>query len=105
MTKNQKLMKWVEDIAALTKPDSIHWCDGSRPSKTSLCDLLVKAGTFKPLDQAPRQLRRRLPPSDVARRRTAPSSAASARRTPAPPTTGAIPAEMRAILRPLFPAA
>ena len=28
--KNQKLVAWVTDIATLTKPDSIYWCDGSQ---------------------------------------------------------------------------
>ena len=28
--KNQKLIQWVADIAALTKPDKIRWCDGSQ---------------------------------------------------------------------------
>jgi GTP-dependent phosphoenolpyruvate carboxykinase len=53
MTKNQKLIKWVEDIAALTKPDRIHWCDGSAAENQAMCDLLVKAGTFKPLPKRP----------------------------------------------------
>ena len=67
MTKNQKLIKWVEEIAALTKPDSIHWCDGSAAENQALCDLLVKAGTFKPLPKRPGSYACNSHPSDVAR--------------------------------------
>ena len=28
-TTHGKLLDWVGEIAALTKPDAIHWCDGS----------------------------------------------------------------------------
>jgi len=27
--KNQKLIQWVQEIASLTQPDQVHWCDGS----------------------------------------------------------------------------
>ena len=53
--KNQQLIEWVADIAALTKPDSIHWCDGSQSEYDELCELLVKAGVFKRLNPAKRK--------------------------------------------------
>jgi phosphoenolpyruvate carboxykinase (GTP) len=28
-TRNAKLLDWVEEVAALTEPDAVHWCDGS----------------------------------------------------------------------------
>src|SRR5262245_60682646 len=28
-TRNEKLRAWVEEVAELTQPDAIHWCDGS----------------------------------------------------------------------------
>jgi len=67
MTKNQKLNNWVNEIAALTKPDRIHWCDGSQREYDTLCDLLVKAGTFKPLSKRPVSFAFNSHPSYVAR--------------------------------------
>ena len=53
--KNQKLIQWVADIAALTKPDKIHWCDGSQSEYDEFCELLVSAGVFKRLNCAKRK--------------------------------------------------
>ncbi|MEO6292551.1 MAG: phosphoenolpyruvate carboxykinase, partial [Burkholderiaceae bacterium] len=48
--KNAKLIAWVADMATLTKPDAIYWCDGSEEEYQRLCQLLVEAGTFKKLN-------------------------------------------------------
>ena len=44
--KSQRLKNWVMDMAKLCKPDNIHWCDGSQAEYDSMCELLVKSGTF-----------------------------------------------------------
>jgi phosphoenolpyruvate carboxykinase (GTP) len=68
-SRNTKLNKLVEDMAALCKPDHIHWCDGSEAEYKSLCDVMVKSGTLLPLnqDKRPGSFLARSHPSDVAR--------------------------------------
>ncbi|HWU12661.1 MAG TPA: hypothetical protein VN157_01490, partial [Caulobacter sp.] len=43
-TKHARLLAWVDEVAALTKPKAIHWCDGSDEEWTALTDELVAAG-------------------------------------------------------------
>jgi phosphoenolpyruvate carboxykinase (GTP) len=53
-TTNKALLAWVDDIAALTTPDEVYWCDGSAEEYERLCQLLVDAGTFTRLADAKR---------------------------------------------------
>jgi phosphoenolpyruvate carboxykinase (GTP) len=51
LTTNTHLIRWVEKMAALTKPDAIHWIDGSQEEYDSLCTQMVESGTFTKLNQ------------------------------------------------------
>jgi phosphoenolpyruvate carboxykinase (GTP) len=68
-TKNAKLRAWVEEVASLTQPNSIHWCDGSADEYDELCRTLVDAGTFERLSDAkrPNSYLALSDPGDVAR--------------------------------------
>ena len=92
-TKNAKLLAWVDEVTALTKPDRVEWCDGSADEYDRLCQELVDAGTFTRLSDAkrPNSYWAHSDPATWPGSRTAPSSAPKRRSTPAPPTTGAIP--------------
>ena len=69
LTTNKHLIRWVEKMAELCRPDSVHWVDGSQAEYDFLCDRLVKAGTFTRLDgeRWPGCFYARSAPNDVAR--------------------------------------
>ena len=64
-----ELVKWVELVAAQCEPETIHWVDGSQGEYDSLCQYLVKKGTFIPLnpEKRPNSFACFSDPSDVAR--------------------------------------
>ncbi|QEE28305.1 phosphoenolpyruvate carboxykinase (GTP) [Terriglobus albidus] len=68
-TTNRHLIRWVEKMADLCQPSSIHWVDGSQEEYDRLCEQLVVAGTFQRLDPKlwPGCFYARSSPSDVAR--------------------------------------
>ena len=51
LSQNTHLLNWVEKMAALTKPEQIHWVDGSQEEYDDLCGQLVAGGTFIKLNQ------------------------------------------------------
>jgi len=69
LSQNQHLLKWVEKMAELTKPERIHWVDGSKQEYDSLCAEMVEGGTFIKLNEKlwPGCYYARSDASDVAR--------------------------------------
>jgi phosphoenolpyruvate carboxykinase (GTP) len=68
-TKSKRLLSWVEEVAALTEPQDVHWCDGSAEEYQALCATLLESGTFTKLAEAkrPNSYLARSDPGDVAR--------------------------------------
>jgi phosphoenolpyruvate carboxykinase (GTP) len=103
-TKNEKLLAWVEQVAELTRPDAIHWCDGSAAEYDALAQQLVDAGTFERLSEAkrPNSYLALSDPGDVARVEDR-TFICSEREDDAGPTNNwRDPAEMRELLSHLF---
>ena len=69
LSKNAHLLNWVEKMGNLTKPDAIHWVDGSAEEDQALKAQMVANGTFIKLDEKlwPGCYYARSHPSDVAR--------------------------------------
>jgi phosphoenolpyruvate carboxykinase (GTP) len=66
-TKNAKLIAWVDEVATMTTPDAVVWCNGSKTEYDAMIKIMVDGGLAKPLAKRPNSYLFRSDASDVAR--------------------------------------
>jgi phosphoenolpyruvate carboxykinase (GTP) len=103
-TEHAGLLRWVEEVAELTQPDRVEWCDGSRAEWDRITDLLVAAGTFVRVnaEHKPNSFWARSDPSDVARVEDRTFICSVDEADAGPTNNWMAPADMKAILTDLY---
>ena len=99
---NEKLFLWVDEVAALTQPNDIYWCDGSEDEWERITSELVEAGTFVRLEKKPNSFWCASDPSDVARVEDRTFICSKSESDAGPTNNWMDPREMKAILTDLY---
>ncbi|MBI5503818.1 MAG: phosphoenolpyruvate carboxykinase (GTP) [Deltaproteobacteria bacterium] len=101
---HKELEQWVSEVAKLTQPQAVYWCDGSQSEYDRLCDEMVERGDLTRLspDLYPNSFLARSDPGDVARVEHLTFICSEKREDAGPTNNWMAPAEAKAKVRPLF---
>ncbi|MFI4859968.1 MAG: phosphoenolpyruvate carboxykinase (GTP) [Phycisphaerales bacterium JB063] len=103
-TRHAKLLAWVDEVARLTMPDAVVWCDGSDAEYQRMLDAMLASGSAQRLseEKKPNSILVRSDPADVARVEDRTFICSEKEEDAGPTNNWKAPEEMREILRPLF---
>jgi phosphoenolpyruvate carboxykinase (GTP) len=103
-TRHPGILAWVDEVAALTTPDRVHWCTGSDEEWSELTDALVASGTFTRLDETlkPNSFHAASDPTDVARVEDRTFICSVDEKDAGPTNNWRDPAEMKAVMTDLY---
>ena len=104
LTSNPNVLKWVEEVTALTKPDKVVWIDGSKEQLAELRAEAIKTGEMIELNQEklPGCLYHRTKPNDVARVEDRTFICTRKKEDAGPTNNWMDPKEMYAMLTPMY---
>ena len=104
LTNNPNVLKWVEEMTALTKPDKVVWIDGSKEQIEALKKEALSTGEMQELNQEklPGCLYHRTLPNDVARVEDRTFICCKNKEDAGPTNNWCDPEEMYAKLRPMY---
>jgi hypothetical protein len=101
-TNHAGLLSWVEEIAKMTQPDSIAWCNGSKAEYDSMVKITVEGGLATPLAKRPNSYLFRSDASDVARVENRTFIASKSKDDAGPTNNWIDPAELKHTMKKLY---
>jgi phosphoenolpyruvate carboxykinase (GTP) len=101
-TDNAKLLAWVDEIAKMTEPDSIVWCNGTKAEYDSLIRTALQEGLATPLPKRPNSFLFRSDASDVARVENRTYIASRSKEEAGPTNNWIDPVELKKTLKTLY---
>lgn len=102
LMKNEKLKKWIEEVAAMCQPDGVYWCDGTKEEYDRMMATMLRSGSAIALKKRPNSFMFRSDPSDVARVEDRTYVSTTIRDNAGPTNNWLSPDELKKIMRGLY---
>ena len=104
LTNNPNVLKWIDEMTALTKPDKVVWIDGSKEQLDALTAEAISTGEMRKLNEQkfPGCLYHRTKPNDVARVEDRTFICSRKKENAGPTNNWMDPKEMYAMLTPMY---